>query len=89
MTDTNESVTVNKTDANESIKRGEKMKISRTKIELAMAGRQMTIGDMCNKTGIPRVTVSQVLRGVREPKPKTVGRIAQALNVEPKDLIED
>lgn len=64
------------------------MRFSPTKLELAMARQCVSIGDLCEKANIPRPTLSQARRGVRNPSPKTVGKIAAALGVDPAELVD-
>lgn len=64
------------------------MKLSTEKLNLAMARSCLSIGDLCERSGIPRPTLSQVRRGTRNPQPKTIGRIAKALNIDPSELLE-
>lgn len=64
------------------------MKLNPDKLELSMARACVSIGDLCEKADIPRTTLSQVRRGVRNPQPKTIGRIAAALGVDPSELVE-
>ena len=64
------------------------MKISRQKLNLAQARAGVTATELCRQSGIPYVTFSQVRRGVREPRPDTLGRIAKALGVDPAELLE-
>ena len=64
------------------------MNIDCTKLDLALARAGLDINELCTKSGIPIITFSQVRRGIRKPHPKTVGRIAAALGVDPAELIE-
>ena len=65
------------------------MKLCREKIDIRMAQLQFDINEICDKGGISRETFKQCRRGVRNPKPKTIGRIAAALGVDVTDIIEN
>ena len=63
------------------------MKISKKKIEIAMARNCMNTVDLQKTTGMPRPTVDNVISG-KNARPGTVGRIAKALGVDVMDIIE-
>lgn len=71
------------------MKGGEIMKFSVDKLNLELARKQLSIQEVCKKSGIPRSTLVQVRKGLRNPLPKTIGRIAHALEVDVTSLIED
>ena len=62
------------------------MKINRKKYELACARACMSFEDIV-KTGIPRGTLGNAMRG-DDIKPKTIGKIAKALNCDVTDILE-
>lgn len=64
------------------------MKISKDKIDILMARKQVSIKDICEKSGLPMETFKQARTGKRNPKPITVGRIAAALGVDVTEIIE-
>lgn len=64
------------------------MKISKEKLDIIMARKQMSINEICEASGLPGETFKQARRGVRNPKPKTIGRIASALGVDVTEIIE-
>lgn len=64
------------------------MKLSIEKFNIELARKQLSIKEFCAKSGIPRTTIVQVRRGVRNAKPKTIGRIANALDVDVTAIIE-
>lgn len=70
------------------MKGGDKMKINRTKLTLAMANACMSINDLAKKSKVSRVSIGRFLNGKTEPKPATVGKLAKALNVKVENLIE-
>jgi len=64
------------------------MKLCREKLDIQMAKRQLDINEICEQSGISRETFKQCRRGVRNAKPKTIGRIAAALGVDVLEIIE-
>jgi DNA-binding Xre family transcriptional regulator len=63
------------------------MVISSKKLMIAMAGREMRAADVADEAGLTRQTVSAIIRRGK-CKPVTLGKIAHALGVEPKDLVD-
>ena len=53
-----------------------------------MARKQVTIKEICEKSGMPMETFKQARIGKRNPKPATVGRIAAALGVDVTEIID-
>ena len=49
----------------------------------------MNKGDLAESAEISRVSISKYFSGKRSPSPKTVGKIAKALNVPVSDIIEN
>lgn len=71
-----------------TLKAGEKLKISKSKLEIAMARAELNRNALAEKAQMPVPTIRNVLmRGTC--KPATVGRIAKALGVDVTDIIED
>ena len=68
---------------------GENVKLNLTKVKLAMATKCLSSRGLPEKTKITYPTLVPYLRGAREPKPETLGKIAKALEVDPAELIED
>lgn len=69
-------------------KGGEKMFVSKIKVETFLAKKCMTYSDLSNKSGVSRITIQKVLNNKVEPRPATIGKIAKALNVKVEELIE-
>ena len=61
------------------------MKIDTMKLDLQLARRCMSLRDLRESTS-PQ-TLTRIRRG-EDVKPKTLGRIAQALNIDPAEIIE-
>ena len=47
-----------------------------------------TLDDLARRTGLSRRSLSMLELSQREPRPSTIGRIARALDCEPRDLME-
>ena len=63
------------------------MRVDRKKLELAMARACMNSADLPEAAQLPRPTVNNVIVG-KSVRPKTVGRIARALNCDPATILE-
>jgi transcriptional regulator with XRE-family HTH domain len=50
--------------------------------------RALSQRDLARASGVGPVTISELERGVREAQPRTIRKLAKALNVEPKELME-
>ena len=64
------------------------MKVNKQKLELAMANACMNMDDLSESAEVSRISISKYLLGLRNPKPKTLGKIAKALNVPVEQLID-
>lgn len=65
-----------------------KMKIDMKKIDLLMAKKCLSSEQLSKVTGVSQVSIARFRKGTQEPRPKTVGKIAKALNVSVEELIE-
>lgn len=63
------------------------MKISKQKIDIAMARKCITTSELAEKAQVPKPTVNAIVGG-RNAKPITVGKVARALNVDVTEIIE-
>lgn len=64
------------------------MKISKSKLEIAMARAELNRNTLAEKANMPIPTICNVyMRGTC--KPATAGRIAKALGVDVAEIIED
>lgn len=60
------------------------------KLKRLRRGRAMTQVQLAEKAGVGQSTIVQIERGDRpNPHPGTLGKLAEALSVEPTDLLED
>lgn len=94
LTDAKPSSILNIADAKASVKcklkkDGEKMKIDKNKLAVAIANECISFKDLCKKAGISEVGFRQIRAGTRNPKPITVGKIARALNVNVQEIIAE
>ncbi len=64
------------------------MLLNKSKIKLLMAKQELSTAELADRCGITRQRASCILNSVNVA-PKTVGRIAKALEVEPEEIIED
>lgn len=64
------------------------MKINKQKLYIAMANSCLNMDDLAVKAGVSRVSLTQYSVGVTEPRTKTLGKIAKALNVPVEQLID-
>lgn len=70
------------------MKEGEKLKINKSKLEIAMARAELNRNTLAEKANMPVPTVCNVyVRGTC--KPATAGRIAKAFGVDVVEIIED
>lgn len=65
------------------------MNINKNKLDLAMAKECCTAEQLVKLTGVSQVTLGRIKRGVQQPRPATIGKIAKALNVRVEELIEN
>lgn len=63
------------------------MRLDRTKVYLLMANEVFTQSALADKAGISRQTLSAVMNG-KSCNPALLKKIAKALEVEPKEIIE-
>ena len=59
-----------------------------TRLKLWRMRRKMSIQDLADKSGVNRATISRIERGVNRPYGQTLGKLAEALDVDPAELID-
>lgn len=64
------------------------MLIDKTKAELAMARLGLNRLDLSRKLGVAALTASQYFKPGRDLNPKTIGKIAKALEIDPSEIIK-
>lgn len=64
------------------------MLLDKTKAELAMARLGLNRLDLSRKSGVAAVAVSQYFKPGRDLHPKTIGKIAKALEIDPSEIIK-
>lgn len=65
------------------------MKFSVKKFFLQLANNEMTITKLIKVSGISQKTLSCAKCGTQNPSPRTIGKLAKALNCKVEDLLED
>ncbi len=68
-------------------KRGPAMKLDRRKLDLLLAEQTMTYTEMARECGLGYSNLHALLRR-KSNRPATIGRIADALGVEPWEIIQ-
>lgn len=63
------------------------MKISRNKINIALARKQMSVSALANVYGVSRARMNVILNS-REVSTVSVGRLAEALGVDVTEIME-
>lgn len=64
------------------------MKLDPIKLQIAMANSCVTTTALAELSQLSRVAVTRFTTGKSNPKPITIGKLAKALNVNVKELIE-
>ncbi|NBJ16644.1 MAG: helix-turn-helix transcriptional regulator [Dehalobacter sp. 4CP] len=64
------------------------MKLSIPKMQLAMANSCMSMGELAVKSGVTETSIRRIKNCQMQPRPKTIGKIAKALNIKVEDLID-
>jgi transcriptional regulator with XRE-family HTH domain len=59
-----------------------------TRLKDVRLRKALTQQQLAERAGVNRVTIARIERGTDEPFPTTVRRVADALGVEPEDLLE-
>lgn len=59
-------------------------KLKRTRLRNALTQQQLA-----EKAGLTTASVARIERDETEPRPTTLRKLADALNVEPRDLLDD
>jgi transcriptional regulator with XRE-family HTH domain len=49
----------------------------------------MTVRELAERSGVNHSAISQIERGIREPRPATIRKLAEALDVKPEQLLRD
>ena len=64
------------------------MKIDKMKIDIAIANKGYSAKELSEKCGVSQITIARLKAGTQEARPKTVSKIAKALNVPVEKLID-
>ena len=65
------------------------VKVDGQKIQRLRSRRLWLIGDLAEKSGVHRNTISKLENDRGGAYPETIRRLAEALDVEPTELLED
>lgn len=63
------------------------MKIDTKKLDIAIARACLTVDELSKQSKVNIVTLTRVRRGLQEPMPKTVEKLAKALKVDAAELV--
>ncbi len=64
------------------------MEIDPTKIKELREARGLSVRGLAKEAGVSTETVYSVEHGRRQPNLKTLGKLARALQVDPRDLLD-
>lgn len=64
------------------------MLLDKTKAEIAMARMGLNRLELSQKLGVANLTTSKYFKPGRDLNPKTVGKLAKALEVDPSEIIK-
>lgn len=65
------------------------VKVDGQKIQKLRSRRLWLIGDLAEKSGVHRNTISKLENGRGGAYPETIRKLAEALDVEPTELLEE
>ncbi|MDP9486597.1 MAG: helix-turn-helix domain-containing protein [Actinomycetota bacterium] len=64
------------------------MEVNSTKLKELRGARGLSVRGLAREAGVSTETVYSVEHGRRQPNLKTLGKLARALQVDPKDLLD-
>lgn len=70
-------------------KEGDNVKLDNVKFENALAERGMTLKELYSVSNVSDNTLLAIRKGKVTPRPATIGRIAKALGVDVRDIIQE
>lgn len=65
------------------------MILDEKKLQTKLAEKEMMLKDLCEKSGVTEITLRNIRQGKSTPRPATIGRIAKALGVDVRDIIQE
>ena len=65
------------------------MKLNSSKLKKIMANKELSVCELAKKASVSTASVSKYTRGLVEPSIKSIGKIANALNIDVEEIIED
>ena len=60
----------------------------RLKLKEVRKRKFLTQQELADRLGVTKATISRMESGVNEPRPSTVRKLAEALGVEPEELVD-
>lgn len=63
------------------------MRFNKNAFYLELARNCMTLKELATKSGLNVMTISAINKGTQNPQPATIGKLAQALNVDAETLL--
>ena len=70
------------------LERSRRVKINSNNLNLALAKSCISLKTLSEISNVNKVTLTRIIKGVQEPRPQTIGKIAKALNVDVTELID-
>jgi transcriptional regulator with XRE-family HTH domain len=65
------------------------MEVDVTKLKALREERVLSQRDLASMAGLTQMTVWRIENGYRDARPGTIRKLAQALGVEPKELVKE
>ena len=65
------------------------MVLDEKKLQVILAEKGLMLKDLYEKSGVTEITLRRIRKGESTPRPATIGRIAKALDVDVRDIIQD
>lgn len=65
------------------------MKLNSKKMQNIMAKKELGVCELAKKAGVSTASVSKYAHGLVNPSVKSMGKIANALNIDVEEIIED
>ena len=59
------------------------------KLCIAQANACLSVSELAQRSGITKTWISNLIHGERKASPKTIGRLAKALNVDVDEIIKN
>lgn len=60
--------------------------VNTNKLKMIRSDRGMSISELARRSGLSRVTITDIEKGIRNPTVRTVDAICRVLNKDPKEI---